>query len=77
MKCGANINLQNHDGITPVMACLSYCSCFESVWTCLQKRIPGLIDKHGRGYFYYLAGSSISLDECTDMVKYLLNQART
>ena len=72
MKCGANINLQNHDGMTPVMACLSYCNRFEIVKTCLQKRLPWLTDKRGRGYFHYLAESRISPDECSEVVKYLL-----
>ena len=72
MKCGANINLQNDDGITPVMACLSYCNRFEIVKTCLQKRLPWLTDKRGRGYFHYLAESQISPDECSEVVKYLL-----
>ena len=72
MKCGANINLQNHDGMTPVMACLSYCNRFEIVKTCLQKRLPWLTDKRGRGYFHYLAESQITPDECSEVVKYLL-----
>ena len=69
---GANVNLRDEHGTTPVMLCLKNCSDVQSISKCLDKRTPEMVDKRGRGYFHYLAESNLLTDESEKIVFTLL-----
>ena len=72
ISLGANINLPNKEGVTPVMNALSRCSDIYILLSCIHRRTPILLDDKGRGYYHFLANSALPRDKVFEIVKMLL-----